>query len=154
STTNFTSGTAATRIDTWRDTLGLIASRPVLGYGPDTFGLVFPQFQTNNKHLEFWDKPHQDALGVAATQGVIGLLAYIWILVAIVRAFWRGRFQRGAVALFAGWVAYMVAIQFDFSWIPTSVPFWLFIAAAIVTWSPKIEPIQLIEFPRRIAIPA
>ena len=56
------------------------------------------------------------------------------------------------MALLGGWVAYTVAIQFDFSWIPASMPFWMFTAAAIVTWSPKIEPIQVIEFPRRIAI--
>jgi tetratricopeptide (TPR) repeat protein len=153
STTDLGSGTAAHRIETWGDTLALIASRPIVGYGPDTFGLVYPQFQTSNKHLEFWDKPHQDALGVAASQGIIGLLAYIWILVAFVRAFWKGRYQRGAVALFAGWVAYVVAIQADFSWIPTSVPFWLFAAAAIVTWSPKLEATRVTEFPRRIAVP-
>jgi putative inorganic carbon (HCO3(-)) transporter len=153
SSTDLGSGTAAHRIETWGDTLALIASRPIVGYGPDTFGLVYPQFQTSNKHLEFWDKPHQEALGVAASQGIIGLVAYIWILVAFVRAFWKGRYQRGAVALFAGWVAYVVAIQADFSWIPTSVPFWLFAAAAIVTWSPKLEPIRVIEFPRRIAVP-
>jgi tetratricopeptide (TPR) repeat protein len=123
-----------------------------VGYGPDTFGLVYPQFQRSNQHFVLWDKPHQDALGVAASQGIIGLLVYVWILFAFVRAFWKGRYLRGAVALFAGWVAYVVAIQFDFSWIPTSVPFWLFAAAAIVTWSPKVEPVRVIELPRRIAV--
>src|SRR5207253_10174944 len=67
----------------------------------------------------FRSKPHQEALGVAAAQGFIGLIVYIWILVAFVRAFWQGRRLRGAVALFAGWVAYVVSIQADFSWIPT-----------------------------------
>ncbi|HYT11140.1 MAG TPA: O-antigen ligase family protein [Candidatus Nitrosopolaris sp.] len=150
---NLSSGTQNERIATWGDTLPLIASRPILGYGPDTFGLVYPQFQRGNQHFVLWDKPHQDALGVAASQGLIGLLAYIWILVAFVRAFWKGRTLRGAVALFAGWIAYVVAIQFDFSWIPTSLPFWLFAAAAIVTWSPKIEPLRVAQFPRRIAVP-
>ena len=147
------SGTSNERIATWGDTLPLIASRPILGYGPDTFGLVYPQFQTVNQHFVLWDKPHQDALGVAASQGIIGLLAYIWILVAVVRAFWRGRNQRGAVALFAGWVAYVVSIQADFSWIPTAIPFWLLVAGAIVTWSPRLEPVRVAEFPRRIAVP-
>ncbi len=150
---DLTSGTQNERIATWGDTLPLIASRPILGYGPDTFGLVYPQFERSNQRFVLWDKPHQDALGVAASQGVIGLLAYIWILVAFVRTFWKGRYQRGAVALFAGWVAYVVAIQADFSWIPTSFPFWLFAAAAIVTWSPKLEPVRVAEFPRRIAVP-
>ena len=143
----------ALRLSVWSDTLPLIASRPVVGYGPDSFGLVYPHYQTTTREGVLWDKPHQDALGVAASQGIIGLLAYIWILVAFVRAFWNGRYQRGAVALFAGWVAYMVAIQADFSWIPASVPFWLFAAAAIVTWSPKVEAVRVAEFPRRIAVP-
>jgi putative inorganic carbon (HCO3(-)) transporter len=147
------SGTQNERIRTWGDTLPLIASRPILGYGPDTFGLVYPQFQTINQRFVLWDKPHQDALGVAASQGIIGLVAYIWILVAFVRAFWKGRYKRGAVALFAGWVAYVVSIQADFSWIPTSVPFWLFAAAAIVTWAPSVEPVRVAQFPRRIAVP-
>src|SRR5207248_1481719 len=148
---DLSSGTQNERITTWGDTLPLIASRPIVGYGPDTFGLVYPQFQRANQHFVLWDKPHQDALGAAASQGVIGLAAYFWILVAFVRAFWKGRYQRGAVALFAGWVAYVVAIQFDFSWIPTSFPFWLFAAAASVTWSPKLEPVRVAAFPRRIA---
>jgi putative inorganic carbon (HCO3(-)) transporter len=147
------SSTTNERIATWGDTLPLIASRPILGYGPDTFGLVYPQFERGNQHFVLWDKPHQDALGVAASQGLIGLAAYIWILVAFVRAFWKGRYQRGAVALFAGWVAYVLAIQADFSWIPTAVPFWLLAAAAMVTWSPKLEPVRVAEFPRRIAVP-
>jgi O-antigen ligase len=146
-------GTSNERIATWGDTLPLIASRPIVGYGPDTFGLVYPQFQRVNQNFVLWDKPHQDALGVAASQGVIGLLAYIWILVAFVRAFWKGRYQRGAVALFAGWVAYVVSIQADFSWIPAAVPFWLLAAAAIVTWAPSVEPVRVFEFPRRMAFP-
>ncbi len=147
------SGTQNERLATWGDTLPLIASRPIVGYGPDTFGLVYPQFQNGNQHFVLWDKPHQDALGVAASQGIIGLIAYVWILVAFVRAFWTGRYRRGAVALFAGWVAYVVAIQFDFSWIPTSLPFWLLAAAAIVTWTPEVQPILVARFPRRIAVP-
>jgi len=155
---DLSSGTQNERIATWGDTVPLIASRPIVGYGPDTFGLVYPQFERINQRFVLWDKPHQDALGVAASQGVIGLLAYIWILVAFIRAFWRGRYQRGAVALFAGWVAYVVSIQADFSWIPTSVPFWLLAAAAIVTWAPTLPSpegggeIQA-QFPRRIAVP-
>ena len=151
---NLNSDTEANRLKTWADTLPLIASRPILGWGPDTFGLVYPQYQSVNKGGTLWDKPHQDALGVAASQGILGLLAYIWILVAFVRAFWRGRTLRGAVALFAAFVAYEVSIQADFSWIPTSLPFWLLAAAAIVTWAPDVKPVLVAEVPRRIAVPA
>jgi len=154
SISNLNAGTEASRLKTWGDTLPLIASRPILGWGPDTFGLVYPQYQSVNKNGTLWDKPHQDALGVAASQGILGLLAYIWILVAFARAFWRGRTLRGAVALFAGLVAYEVSIQADFSWIPTSLPFWLLAAAAIVTWAPDDKPVHVAEVPRRIGVPA
>ena len=58
------------------------------------------------------------------------------------------------MALFAAWVAYEVSIQADFSWIPTSLPFWLLAAAAIVTWAPDVKPVHVAEVPRRIGVPA
>lgn len=148
------SGTVAERLAVWKETLPLITARPILGYGPDTFGLVYPQFGTGNRNAVLWDKPHEESLGVLATQGVVGFLAYLWILVAFVRAFWAGRNRRGAVALFAGWVAYEVSMQVDFSYIPTAVPFWLFAAAAVVTWALNVKPARVVAFPRRVAVPA
>jgi len=125
---DLSAGTEASRIKTWQDTIPLIASRPLVGYGPDTFGLVYPKFESVTHGLTLWDKPHEETLGVAATQGVIGLLAYLWIIVAFIRAFWTGRSLRGAVALFGGWVAYQIGTQVNFSYIPTAFAFWLFAA--------------------------
>lgn len=149
-----TAGTEGERLRTWSDTLPLIASRPIVGYGPDTFGLVYPTFQSTNTSGTLWDKPHEEALGVAATQGVIGLLAYLWLLVAFARAFWQGRKRRGAVALFGGWVAYEFATQVNFSYIPASMPFWLMAAAAIVTWAPPNEVVRIAKFELRQSVPA
>jgi hypothetical protein len=153
SITDIHSGTEATRLKTWSDTLPLIATRPIFGWGPDTFGLVYPQFQTSSRSGEFFDKAHQEALGIAAAEGILGLAAYVWILVASIRTFWRGRRLRGAVALFGAFVAYQVSIQADFSWIPTAVPFWLLTACAIVIWTPNVEPVHIAEFPRGVAGP-
>jgi len=153
SSVDLSSGSIAERLAVWKDTPAVIASRPVLGYGPDNFALVFPLFQTSNRNAVLFTDPHEEALGVLATQGVVGFLAYLWILVAFVRAFWAGRHQRGAVALFAGWVAYQVSMQVDFSYIPTAVPFWLFAAAAVVTWAPDLKSARVVAFPRRVAIP-
>ena len=154
SSIDINSGSVASRLNTWRDLPPLIASRPILGWGPDTFGLVYPLYQSSYRFGEFFDKPHQETLGVAAAEGILGLGAYLWMLIAFVRAFWRGRYQAGAVALFGGWIAYMVSIQADFSWIPTAVPFWLLTAGAIVTFTPKVDPLRIAAFPRRIAAPA
>ena len=151
SVADLSTGSANQRLLTWRDTLPLIASRPILGYGPDSFGLVFPQFNTVNQQGTLWDKPHEELLGTAATLGVVGAIAYVWVIVAFVRAFWVGRRRRGAVALFGGWVAYEIALQVNFSYLPASAPFWLFAAAAIVTWNPNVQPARLLAFPRLAA---
>lgn len=118
----------------WRDTLQLIASRPILGYGPDNFGLVYPRFQASFLGPQQVDKAHSEALQVWATQGLLGLGAYIWLLAAFVRAFVKARHSEGAVAIFAGWVAYQVTLLLNFSALAAAFPFWIFAAAAIESW--------------------
>src|SRR2546421_6391181 len=153
SITDLSSGSIAERLAVWGDTPRVIAARPILGWGPSNFGAVYPQFQSANRNAILFDDPHEETLGIAAKQGVVGLLAYLWILFAFVRAFWKGRRQPGAVALFGGWVGYQVSMQVDFSYIPTAVLFWLFAAAAVVTWAPEVNPVLVVAFPRRVAVP-
>jgi O-antigen ligase len=118
----------------WRDSLHLIASRPLLGYGPDNFGLVYPRFQAASLGTVPVDKAHSETLQVAATQGLVGAAAYVLVLGAFIRAFWRGRLLPGAVPIFAGWVGYQVTLQLNFSALAASFPFWIFAAAAIESW--------------------
>jgi O-antigen ligase len=117
----------------WRDALHLIASRPLLGYGPDNFGLVFPRFQAADLGQTV-DKAHAETLQVAATQGIVGLAAYLALVFAFVRAFWRGRRSAGAFAIFAAWVAYTTTLQVNFSAPAAAFPFWIFAAAAMELW--------------------
>jgi putative inorganic carbon (HCO3(-)) transporter len=151
---DLTSPAIAERLAVWKDTPPLIAARPILGWGPGTFGLVYPQFQSADRNAVLFDDPHEETLGVLATRGVVGLIAYLWILIAFVRAFWAGRHKSGAVAMFAGWVGYQVSMQVDFSHLPTAVPFWLFAAACVVTWAPNAKVVRVVEFPHRVAVPA
>jgi putative inorganic carbon (HCO3(-)) transporter len=117
----------------WRDSVHLIASRPLVGYGPDNFGLVFPRFQ-EKEFYQRWDKAHAETLQVAATQGVLGLAAYLWLLIGFIRAFWRGRLTTGAFAVMAAWTAYTAILQVNFSALAAAFPFWIFAAAAMETW--------------------
>ena len=62
---------AGSRLGIWADSLRLIAGRPILGYGPDNVGLVFPRFQTGDhlRHRGWFDlldarevgQPHRPA---------------------------------------------------------------------------------------------
>ena len=132
------------RLYVWEDSLRLIASRPLNGYGPDSFGLVYPRFQTGN-----WapgaiiDRPHNELLGIAANQGLLGLGASGLIVLAIARAFWKRRRELQSVALFGGFIAYAIYLFFNFSYLPVTLPFWILAAAAITVWCPA----------QRLAIP-
>jgi len=124
---------AGERPGIWRDSVMLIASRPLTGYGPDSFGMVFPRFQ-DRQFLQQLDKAHAETLQIASTQGVLGLAAYLLLLIAFIRAFWRGRLMPGAYAVMAGWIGYTAAVQVNFSALAAAFPFWIFAAAAMETW--------------------
>jgi putative inorganic carbon (HCO3(-)) transporter len=125
-------GSGATRLRIWGDTLHVVAARPWVGWGPDTFGLVFPRFQTGDWTPGFLvDKAHSDLLQIAATQGLLGAAAYVAVATAFVVAFWHGRSRPGALALLGGWLAYQLPLQLDFSWLPSAAPAWLLLAVAV-----------------------
>ena len=134
-----TSGSMATRLHIWQDTIALIASRPVTGYGPDTFGLVYPKFQTGEWAPGFViDKAHADILQVASTQGLAGVAAYLWMLAAFITTFLRG--ARDQAGVFGGFVAYQLQLQLNFSYVPAATSFWIFAAAGVVLWSSSADP--------------
>jgi O-antigen ligase len=155
------------RPDIWLDTLSLIASRPLVGYGPDNFGLVYPRFQSKELGTQQVDKAHAEVLQVAATQGLIGLAAYGLILVGLVRAFWAptlpspasggGKLPRGggkleAVAILAGLTAYQVTLQLNFTALAAALPFWVVAAAAMELWgATRVIRIPLVHR-RRVAL--
>ena len=143
------------RLHIWVDSLRLIASRPLAGYGLDNFGLVFPRFQTGDWGLggrdvhQQIDKAHAETLQVAATQGLIGLAAYIWMVAAFVRSFWVGRRHEMAVRSLAAFAAYQVTIQLNFTALGSAFPFWVFMAAAITSFEAAgPSPAFVIPWPR------
>lgn len=141
------------RTEIWQDSLRLIAARPVVGYGPDTFGLVFPSLQTGDWGLtssgirQQIDKAHAETLQIAATQGLLGLAAYIFILATFASAFWNGRKRPAAWAVLGALVAYQATIQFNFTAMAAAQPFWIFAAAAMVVWGAVTEPARPIALP-------
>jgi hypothetical protein len=140
------------RTGIWRDSISLIASRPVFGYGPDTFGLVYPGFQSAPwVYYTQIDKAHSELLQVAATQGLVGLAIFVWILAAFVLAFWQGRRHPGAWPLFAGWAAYQVVVMVNFTALGSAFPFWIFAAASMVAWGATRE-VRWVPDPARLPV--
>ena len=146
-------GSTTTRLQVWQGAIRLVASRPVTGYGPDTFGLVYPAFRPANATPGFLvDKTHSEILQVAATQGLLGAAAYLWILLSVALAFWRGRRNQGAAAAFAGVVAYQLWAQANFSWVPAAVPYWIFLGAAVAVWQGELPATNALRLPRPAAL--
>src|SRR5439155_488890 len=71
---------------------------------------------------------------VAATEGIIALAAYAFLVVAFLRTFWRARRIDQAVLVFAGWIGYRLAVLANLPPLASTLPFWIFAAVAMVSW--------------------
>lgn len=120
-------GTGATRLVIWQATLRLIAHRPILGWGEETFLAEFPTVRPLRlMQLDssgYPDRPHNAWLYLAYAGGVPSLGLYLLLLGVIARRSLRTlRDQRtswlrrtAVAALLGSLVAYEVQSLFSFS---------------------------------------
>jgi O-antigen ligase len=107
------------RID--RDTLTMLAKRPILGWGLGSFEYVYPRFRSFYTS-QFVDKAHNDYLQLAAETGLLGLCAGVWFLCVTLRCAW-GKAHKWAtdingavsVAVLVGVVGILVHSLVDFN---------------------------------------
>ena len=130
------------RLYAWRDTVPMILDRPLLGHGPANFRAPFESYTSEElkaastsrdlggyQVYQRLDKPHNDLLQVAATTGLLGLAAYLWVLVS----YFRGAYRRGGwpmIALSGGVLAYILQLQTSFPDLNTNVAFWGLLGAS------------------------
>lgn len=98
------------RLLLWRDSLRMAAERPLAGFGPETFGLEFPRYQSvalSRAYPDFYhESPHDVLLDALVSQGIPGfvILAGLFGLGLV-----AGRKRPGApyllAALLAGFVS-------------------------------------------------
>lgn len=121
------------RLQLWPDAVRMIASRPVTGWGEDVTGLAFGRFVSADwAPGVIYDRTHSGLLEIAATQGVLGLLALGWVLFVLFRGIWRYRFTDSVAALGAASIGYTAWVLFNFDWAPATGAFWLLAGTA---WS-------------------
>jgi len=148
---SFGEGSAQTRFEIWQTALTAIRERPLLGYGPDTFRLVFPRYKPaayvrDAGHLSVADNAHNYVLQTATGLGVPGaLLLYGFFGVVLVGSLWRilrdehqaPSLVRGA--FWAGCVGYLIHLMFGISVSGSSTLLWvglgvLLAPAATAVW--------------------
>ncbi len=150
-------GTVATRFILWKSTLRATADRPLLGYGRDTLALVLPKYLPEEIHeIEkntYYDKAHNELLETLITTGILGLIAFLWIIIALYRNSLKtlGSIKKTDLALtlgglLAGITACLVQLQFN----PASVNFdyllWIMMGLALSIGqltTPKEKEIEL-----------
>lgn len=131
------------RVYIWRRTLSAIAARPLLGWGPDALRLrversdpdalaAFPDLQKVDAF--YIDRAHNEVLQVAATTGLIGLAAYMWLVGGVVVTLWRSLLRTSqplvAVSILAGAAGLLAAIQFQPTSLGVSAGLWSFLGVA------------------------
>ena len=77
--------TTQTRLQMWRAGLRMLADHPVTGVGTDAFVAAYPRYRTPDSWQAEWaaiaTKAHDELIQIAATQGGIGLLAALLVVV-------------------------------------------------------------------------
>ncbi len=139
-------GTVGTRIELYRGALTLIAERPLLGRGFETYVAEAAPTRTEalvraEGYSTYPDRPHNSVLYVAYATGLPGLVLYLLFLGGALLAAFRGyRSRTGpervlAAGLLGGVVAYFLAEQTVFSTIEVT-PLFL----AMLGWAAASPP--------------
>lgn len=95
------------RWDTYATAVSIVGDRPLLGCGPGTFGIAFPQYKPIDGHHELYAHAHSWFLHQAAETGLPGLLLLLAALAVAQRALLRqlGGTDRAVAAGLAGGLA-------------------------------------------------
>jgi O-antigen ligase len=135
------------RLLLWKDSLRMAASRPVLGYGPETFSADFPRFQSPALARQFPDfyheSPHNMFLDALVSQGLVGLAVLLGIYALGGYAAYRARQHSplAAAALLAALTAVCVSQQFTVLVVSTGLFFFLVIALSVAIEAPPAIPL-------------
>jgi tetratricopeptide (TPR) repeat protein/O-antigen ligase len=144
-------GTMLMRIFQYTTGLKIIHDYPILGIGPDTLGMIYPQYlatvykeKGEHKHFENQNRIHNDFLDIAVSRGLLGLGVYLWFIFAYARMVWKGCKRANSsnkvliIGLCASCLAYFIQNQFSFGHVPILTLFWFLVAMSVIA-SPVIN---------------
>ncbi|MCR8745462.1 O-antigen ligase family protein [Romboutsia lituseburensis] len=120
------------RINIWIKTIDLINEKPILGQGLDTYPYVISDKDEDrgiSTYGEFIDKPHNWYLSVAYGSGILGLSAFLAVLVYVLKGLFdklSDKIDDKYIYIFGvGFIAYAVQGLSNDSWVGTSIIFWV-----------------------------
>lgn len=131
---SFTSGTVATRLILWKIGFLGFLDKWILGWGPENFSYIFSKFYEpqllNFSFYETWaDKPHNQLIEIAATQGILGIFCFFGIIITAFIYLCRLLKKNKALIFLAGAIiAYLVHNFFAFDEIASRLIFFAILA--------------------------
>ena len=155
----FNDSNTKARVLQWGIALKGIKDHPFLGTGPGNYSVISNKYYTPEiwQYDKNWfDKPHNYQLEILTTSGILGGVAYLFIVGVVLwllyRAFKVGLLNSAeACILTAGFVAYQVQNLFVFDTISASQAFYIFLAFAGYLWSKEAQTIKKQKIERRPA---
>lgn len=132
------------RLSTWASALAMLRDHPIFGIGLDQFGLLYPRYidpslagtnEINTAH------PHNLLLDITLRMGILGLIAFGWLIVSTYRRLNRLRqvpnqayLAAGIAAALTGSIVHGLVDSFYF-WPDLAFAFWLFVANSLIQQS-------------------
>ncbi|MDQ7840976.1 MAG: O-antigen ligase family protein [bacterium] len=128
-------GGVQVRLSLWRGAVRAWMRRPWLGQGLDSFR-YFPNMSDPREAriyagktlppLFSYDRAHNEFLEMAVAAGILGLAAYLWLLVALLAPAFRAaaRGDLGAAGAAAGALAFLLVLQVQPGYQGSSFVFW------------------------------
>ncbi|MCD4812258.1 O-antigen ligase family protein [bacterium] len=142
-----------TRLANWGSAFRMGWDHSLTGVGPGLFGVVFPDYQTENGYYVRY--AHNFLLQRFSETGLLGLTALLWFLFTLTRqacqSFGREMMTNQRlyiIAVFSGVTAVFLhaCIDLDLNFVKTSVLFWFLLGSGLGLVAPKkntAEPIQI-----------
>ncbi len=166
-------GSASERIWIWKRCFRIIYDHPWLGVGPDAMALVYWPYEKLGEpmtHRSLVDRAHSDFIDQAVTRGILGLLAYLWIIGTTVWMGWRliVFFKKGQhrlktvdtnqstyqvdytsklflAAILAGLAAFLIQNQLSFGVSGISSLFWIMMGWLVVEYQNSFKQIKMAQ---------
>lgn len=115
--------TFQTRLISWRAALKDIPNNPILGTGHGNYAIIFdrhfePTFYDFTRTETYFDRAHNNLIDILATSGILGLVAYLSIFIAVtyylIKGYREGKFDTHhfviVTSLFIGYFVQNLAV--------------------------------------------
>ena len=124
------------RMYIYKTTVPLLFKNPLLGSGPDTFQVAYPQekYRDFKGRMLILDKAHSEYLQLGVTLGFPALIAYLWFLVVVLKKSFcaikpKRKYQ---IAVFLAVISYLVQATFNISVIAVAPVLWVLLGLNFV----------------------